>query len=162
MTDSPILVIDDEDDALLVVCRALDQARVPHPIVTFSSGRAARDWFASRIASGPAAAKPILCLLDVRMPEFSGYDLLQWIRQQRALDDLVVVMLSQIDEAGDMQKALKLGAHSYLLKYPVSQTLGSLARYAAEHALATRHASFDPDPVVPDGEGSAANIERSI
>ena len=66
-----------------------------------------------------AGKRPDLLILDIRMPEVSGIDVLEFLRRRRELDDLPIVMLST--EAADVQvdQALALGADAYVTK-PVS------------------------------------------
>jgi len=77
------------------------------------------------LAARPAAQalldgeRPDVMILDINMPEVSGIDLLEFIRQNLDWDGLPVVMLST--EAADVQvdQALALGADAYVTK-PVS------------------------------------------
>ena len=60
--------------------------------------------------------RPDLIILDINMPDVTGLDLLEFIRRRPELADLPVVMLST--EASDMMvdRALELGADSYVDK----------------------------------------------
>jgi len=62
---------------------------------------------------------PDIFILDINMPEVSGIDLLEFIRQNLDWDRIPIVMLST--EAADVQvdQALALGADAYVTK-PVS------------------------------------------
>lgn len=59
---------------------------------------------------------PELLILDVNMPEVSGLDMLEFLRRRKEWKELPVVMLSS--EAADIMvdKALQMGADSYLIK----------------------------------------------
>lgn len=59
---------------------------------------------------------PDMFVLDINMPEFSGMDLLEFLRRNPAWEDLPVVMLSS--EAADVtvDEAMALGADSYVMK----------------------------------------------
>ena len=57
---------------------------------------------------------PDLVLLDLRMPEISGLDVLRNIRQEMP-EQAVVILTTSIEET-DLLEALKLGATGYLLK----------------------------------------------
>ncbi len=56
---------------------------------------------------------PDLILLDVRLPEVDGYEVL---RQIRAFSDVPVIMLTARDDALDLVKGLELGADDYVTK----------------------------------------------
>ena len=59
---------------------------------------------------------PDLIILDINLPEVSGLDMLEFLRRRSEWKDLPVVMLSS--EATDtiVDKALELGADSYVMK----------------------------------------------
>ena len=59
---------------------------------------------------------PDLIILDINLPEVSGLDMLEFLRRRPEWKDLPVVMLSS--EATDtiVDKALELGADSYVMK----------------------------------------------
>ncbi len=62
---------------------------------------------------------PDVLILDINMPEVSGMDLLEFLRQRSECASLPIVMLST--EAADVQvdQALSMGADAYVTK-PVS------------------------------------------
>ncbi len=55
-----------------------------------------------------------IILLDLRMPDMSGLEVLHWLRQARIKTP--VVMLSTSSEEKDLIESLRLGAQGYLLK----------------------------------------------
>src|SRR3954468_18673400 len=115
----PILVVDDEEEARSLIKILLEKAAVTNPIKLFASGEEAIEYLKDRYLSAAAGLlKCGLMLLDVKMPRLSGFDVLGWIRQQELLNRLIVVMFSTSDEAKDIERAMKLGAHTYLLKFP--------------------------------------------
>jgi diguanylate cyclase len=63
-----------------------------------------------------AEEKPDLVVLDVVMPKLDGYRVLNRIKMDPALADIIVVMLSVKDEANDMMLGLDIGADYYLGK----------------------------------------------
>lgn len=60
--------------------------------------------------------KPDLILLDVMIPKISGLDLLASIKANPELKTIPVVVLSNVAENENAQRALKLGADLYLIK----------------------------------------------
>jgi CheY-like chemotaxis protein len=60
-------------------------------------------------------------LLDVQMPGKSGFEVLQWIRNEPCLSTLRVIVLTGSVNKGDIKLAYKLGANSVLVK-PTSFT----------------------------------------
>lgn len=59
---------------------------------------------------------PTLVLLDLKMPQTSGFDVLSWIREQPALANVLVVVMSGSKNDEDIERAYALGANSYLVK----------------------------------------------
>src|SRR5947207_4797643 len=74
------------------------------------------------VANGPDALtllrqQPIdLVLLDVIMPQMSGYEVLQRLTAEEALREIPVVMISALDEMDSVVRCIELGAEDYLPK----------------------------------------------
>lgn len=58
--------------------------------------------------------KPDIILMDIKMPECSGLDVLKLIKAE--MPDIRIVMLTTSDEDEDLFNAIKYGASGYLLK----------------------------------------------
>ncbi|MCI0556799.1 MAG: response regulator [Anaerolineae bacterium] len=60
--------------------------------------------------------RPDLIILDINMPEVSGLDMVEFLRRRPESKNIPIVMLSS--EAADsiVDKALELGADSYIMK----------------------------------------------
>jgi CheY-like chemotaxis protein len=59
---------------------------------------------------------PDVLLLDLNLPLIDGFDVLRWIRTQPHLKDLPVVILTDRNFVEDVNKAWRLGAHSFFVK----------------------------------------------
>lgn len=66
--------------------------------------------------------KPELVLLDLMLPgEMNGFDVLQKIRGRAdALKDTPIIIVSNLGQASDKDKAKELGANAYLVKAEVA------------------------------------------
>jgi DNA-binding NarL/FixJ family response regulator len=81
--------------------------------------------------------RPDLALMDIAMPEGTGLDALQTIREQ--MPETAVVMLTASDENEHLRRAMRLGAAGYLLKDLDAQELFKLiAGVANGEAAITR------------------------
>jgi DNA-binding response OmpR family regulator len=60
--------------------------------------------------------KPDLILLDIVLPDLDGWEVLAEIKKMGKLNDLKIVVLSNLTEIGDVKKAQELGAARYLIK----------------------------------------------
>lgn len=75
-----------------------------------------------RVASGADAlprirsTHPDLVLLDVMLPEVSGYEICRTIRTDPALDGVRVLMMTARGSAVERQRGLDLGADGFITK----------------------------------------------
>jgi CheY-like chemotaxis protein len=128
-----IILVDDDPEALHMLQELLARARVANPIRAFDRGEAVIAYLRERGESRAGPLRDIcLALVDIRMPGTSGFDVLAWIRSQPGLYFLPVVMLTISDDPADVRRAEELGAHSYLLKFPLPETLAGLIRVAEQ------------------------------
>lgn len=63
---------------------------------------------------------PSLIVLDLIMPKVTGFEVLQMISITPQLDKVPVVILSNLAQDSDIQKAQELGAKEYFVKVKVS------------------------------------------
>ena len=98
-----ILVVDDEGKIVEIVKAYLE--REGFKVITAHDGKAALDS-ARRFS-------PDLIVLDLMLPEVSGWDVCRKIRQK---SDVPIIMLTARDEATDKIVGLELGADDYVTK----------------------------------------------
>jgi DNA-binding response OmpR family regulator len=60
--------------------------------------------------------RPDLLILDINMPEVSGLDVLEFLRRRKERKELAIIMLSSESADSMVDKALHMGANSYLIK----------------------------------------------
>lgn len=124
----PILVADDDGNDVFLLRRRLNKAGVKHPIVTFDNGEDIVTFLRGSLAREAEGLKPCLVFLDIKMPRRDGFEVLSWMREQRLLKDLPVVVLSGSALDQDKLQARELGATDYVVKPPTSEMLGQLLR----------------------------------
>jgi adenylate cyclase len=105
-----ILVVDDTARNVKLLADLLGVKG--YAVVTASSGQEAL----AKITAEP----PDLVLLDVVMPEMSGYEVCQKIRDNPATAMLPVVMVTALDPAVERVKGIEAGADDFLTK-PINQ-----------------------------------------
>lgn len=120
MTDKPyiVLLVEDDPNDVLLIRRAFRKSDVANPIQVVGDGEEAIAYLSGR---GPYADReryplPVLLLLDLKLPRKSGFEVLEWLRQQPGLKRLPVVVLTSSAETPDVNRAYDLGANSYLVK----------------------------------------------
>ncbi|MEO7995437.1 MAG: PP2C family protein-serine/threonine phosphatase, partial [bacterium] len=104
-----------------------------------------------------------LVILDVMMPEMSGLDVLEVLRQAHAMTDLPIIMASALDESGDVVKALALGANDYVTKpidFPI--LLARIRTQLALKAAVDRVRRLEVNLAVHNQELSEANQKIGV
>jgi adenylate cyclase len=109
-TPAKILVVDDTPRNVKLLADLLSVKG--YAVVTAASGAEAL----AKIADEP----PDLVLLDVVMPEMSGYEVCRKVRDDPATKMLPVVMVTALDPAQERVKGIEAGADDFLSK-PINQ-----------------------------------------
>jgi len=101
-----IYVVEDDPDVSQLIEHNLLGAG--YEVSTFLSG--------ARVIQMAAAHEPALFLLDVMLPEVSGFDLCRQIRQHEKLRTTPVIFLSARTQEPDRLQAFDVGADGYITK----------------------------------------------
>jgi CheY-like chemotaxis protein len=67
-----------------------------------------------------ASFHPDLILLDVMMPKLSGFEVCQKLKADAATRKVMVLMVTALNEAGDIERAVQAGTDDFLSK-PVNK-----------------------------------------
>ena len=119
-----ILIIDDQLDNLQVLSKTLLEAG-------YNVRGAVKGEMALRAAK---AVNLDLILLDIKMPDMSGYEICQILKRDRQTQNIPVVFLSALDEAIDKVKGFHVGGVDYITKpFQVEEVLARI-----EHQLTIR------------------------
>jgi CheY-like chemotaxis protein len=110
-----IVLIDDTPEDCFLAERLIEEAHEGAKIRTFDSSADAVEYLTEL---GGSPTRPAVFFIDIRMPELNGFEVLEWIRSQRAFDAVPAVMLSSSDEPRDLERAKELRADCYLKKLP--------------------------------------------
>lgn len=61
-------------------------------------------------------SRPDVVLLDLILPKMSGFEVLAKIKNEGPLQNLPVILLTNLSQKADVEKGLKMGANDYLIK----------------------------------------------
>jgi two-component system, OmpR family, alkaline phosphatase synthesis response regulator PhoP len=67
-----------------------------------------------------ASFQPHLILLDVMMPKLSGFEVCQKLKADPATRKIMVLMVTALNEAGDIERAVQAGTNDFVSK-PVNK-----------------------------------------
>lgn len=110
-----VLLVEDDPDHAELVRRGLEECRAGLDLVHLEDGEAALAYLRDRDAPG-SPERPHLILLDLRLPRVDGLEVLREIKSSPDLSDIPCVVLTTSRAEGDMVKAYRLHANSYLVK----------------------------------------------
>ena len=129
-TNRALLLVEDNEDDVFLMKRALKSARVSNDLYVVEDGQAAQDYLAGtdKFANRSSYPMPAVVFLDLKLPLISGHDVLAWIRRHKEFDSLVVIVLTSSNEAWDVSRCYALGANSYIVKPPTAEQLEELAK----------------------------------
>lgn len=133
----PILLVEDSEDDVLILRRSMHKAGIANPLYVVPDGREAIQYLegAGQFADRGQFPLPYLVLLDLKLPHVPGFDVLKWIRGQPVFQTLIVVMLTSSQLEGDIDRAYRLGANSFLVKTASPDRLTQMIRLVHDYWL---------------------------
>lgn len=75
--------------------------------------------------------RPDLILLDIVLPSIDGWEILKTLKEDKKLNLIPVIILSNLGQKSEVEKGLKLGAKKYLIKahYTPSQIVDEIKNF---------------------------------
>lgn len=101
-----ILIIEDEAALQKTIGDVLKQEK--YRIVSAMDGEAG--------VKAAQTEKPDLILLDLVLPKMHGFEVLKTLKADEATKDIAIIVLTNLESMGDIEKALEMGATTYLVK----------------------------------------------
>ena len=105
-----VLIADDDVTMRLLACEALEQTGFQ--VMEAQDGEEALEAFHHY--------QPQVVLLDVMMPKMSGFEVCRRIKNNPLTSDLPVIMVTALNEMGDIERAIESGTDDFLSK-PVNK-----------------------------------------
>ena len=78
--------------------------------------------------------KPDLILLDLILPKVHGFEVLKKLKEDNETKDIPVIVLTNLEGIGDVDKAIELGATTYLVKanYSLEEVIEKIKKALGE------------------------------
>jgi two-component system response regulator len=118
MTSRMILLVEDNPSDVALTRRALEKNGIANSLVVAEDGQEALDYL---FCTGPHAArsiddKPVVVLLDLKLPRIDGLEVLRRIRADERTRRIPVVILTSSREERDVAAGYDNGTNSYIRK----------------------------------------------
>jgi CheY-like chemotaxis protein len=107
-----VMVEDDEGHARLIE-KNLKRAGVFNEVRHFLDGTSALAYLTGQQARGQ---RPLLVLLDLNLPDMSGFDILVKLKADPALRPAPVIVLTTTDDEHEIRRCYELGCNVYITK----------------------------------------------
>jgi two-component system response regulator len=123
VTNSVILLVEDNPDDEALTIRALKKNNIKNTVVVAHDGAEALDYlFGTGAHAGrDVSSLPQIVLLDLKLPKVDGLGVLRAIRADARTRRVPVVILTSSKEERDLVESYDLGTNSYIRK-PVDFT----------------------------------------
>ena len=118
MSNSTILLVEDNPDDEALTLRALKKHNLANTIDVVRDGAEAIDYiFCKGAYSGrDPSLRPELILLDINLPKLSGLEVLKIIREDPLSKHIPIVMLTTSTDENDLVSSYDNGANSFICK----------------------------------------------
>jgi CheY-like chemotaxis protein len=113
-----VLMVDDDHNDLALFGYAVDKTELNIWLQTLTAGQQAIDYLKARGEFNDRALHPLpdLILLDLKMPQVSGFDFLAWRKPSPVYSSIPVAVLSDFHGKDDIKRALEMGANRTFFK----------------------------------------------
>jgi CheY-like chemotaxis protein len=112
-----IIMIEDDEGHARLIEKNIRRAGVNNEIVPFTNGTDALAYLLGPDGSGkPSAGRHLLVLLDLNLPDMTGVDILEKLKDNQHTKPAPVVVLTTTDDAREIQRCYDLGANVYITK----------------------------------------------
>ncbi|HEX3554779.1 MAG TPA: response regulator [Thermoanaerobaculia bacterium] len=118
MLSQPILLVEDSPEDYETTERAFRKSGLKNPIYRCADGDEALDFLyrRGRFSDPQKAPRPGVILLDLNLPGTDGREVLSEIKNDPALKQIPVIVLTTSKDDRDVEVCYRCGANSYIQK----------------------------------------------
>lgn len=112
-----IVMIEDDEGHARLIEKNIRRAGVNNEILPFTNGTAALEFLFGADGSGEVSSgRHLLILLDLNLPDMTGVDILEKVKNNPHTKRSPVVVLTTTDDEREIQRCYDLGANVYITK----------------------------------------------
>lgn len=112
-----ILLAEDDDGHAYLVTKNLRRGGIANDVVRVSDGQQAVDYiWRQGVHANRPVGRPLLLMLDIRMPNMDGTEVLRRVKADPRLRRIPVIMLTTTDDPREVQHCYELGCNAYIVK----------------------------------------------
>ena len=104
--ERPVILTVDDDSVMNV--HVMSSLKAQYRVVTLNSGKAALKFLSENVVD--------LVILDINMPEVTGFQVYEAMQQRRETKNIPVIFLTGIEKEDIVSQIIKSGANDYILK----------------------------------------------
>ena len=109
-----ILLVEDGEAEVLLIQQAVAGCAAELHLAVARDATEALEWLNDTVARG--YAMPRLILLDLKLPKLAGLAILRTLRMESRLQDVPIVVYSEIHDPADVVLSYQIGANSFVKK----------------------------------------------
>jgi CheY-like chemotaxis protein len=132
-----VLLVEDDPDDVAAVQRLASRSLLPVSLTVATSGRDALEHIAQWRTE--RAVRPQVILLDIRLPDLDGIEVLRRVSAGPPAEPIVTILLSGSDDDRYVRAGQDLGAHSHIVKPMMAENfdwiMRSVQRYLGRVAM---------------------------
>src|SRR6266853_2902470 len=113
-----ILLVDDDDTDLVLFDLAVEKTELDIRLQTLTAGRQAIDYLEGEGVYADRSLHPLpdVVVVDLKMPELSGFNFLAWRKASPVFSSIPVVVLSGSTDPVEARIVTETGADKHIIK----------------------------------------------
>ncbi len=125
MESKHILLVEDNEGDIVLTTEALEATSLTFTLTIRRDGKAAIEYLKDCVTNDSADSVDII-LLDVNLPKKNGHEVLEYVKSNRQMQHIPVIMLTTSSAENDIQRAKKFDVNGYIIKPAEAENLFEL------------------------------------